>query len=200
MTLRSRVQSAFTITELLVVVAVVALLIAVGTPAVISSLRSINRSLADTQLRVASVGARDAAIRNAGRGDAMAVFTFEPGQRTQVYVCLYAGTLQDVDADNQAIEVAQTHAKQNDLKIDYKSMASEDLVKKKKQFDVVLALEIIEHVKTPEAFVESVIKLVKPGGLIIFSTLNRNPKSFLLGIVAAEYILRWLPQGTHNWK
>ena len=104
MTLRSRVQSAFTITELLVVVAVVALLIAVGTPAVISSLRSINRSLADTQLRVAIVGARDAAIRNAGRGDAMAVFTFEPGQRTQVYVCLYAGTLQDVDADNQAIQ------------------------------------------------------------------------------------------------
>lgn len=95
MTLRSRVQSAFTITELLVVVAVVSLLIAVGTPAVISSLRSINRSLADTQLRVAIVGARDAAIRNAGRGDAMAVFTFEPGQRTQVYICLYAGTIVD---------------------------------------------------------------------------------------------------------
>ncbi|MEO0716640.1 MAG: prepilin-type N-terminal cleavage/methylation domain-containing protein, partial [Planctomycetota bacterium] len=107
MTLRTRVQSAFTITELLVVVAVVALLIAVGTPAVISSLRSINRSLADTQLRVAIVGARDAAIRNAGRGDAMAVFTFEPGQRTQIYVCLYAGTLTDRVGDNPAGNAVQ---------------------------------------------------------------------------------------------
>ena len=67
-------------------------------------------------------------------------------------------------------------------------------------FDVVLALEIIEHVDEPGLFVQSLLKLVKPGGVIIVSTINRNPKSFALGIVAAEYILRWLPRGTHDWK
>lgn len=67
-------------------------------------------------------------------------------------------------------------------------------------FDVVLALEIAEHVPDLQAFVQSCVDLCKPGGLIIFSTLNRTPKSFALGIVAAEYILRWVPRGTHDWK
>lgn len=101
------------------------------------------------------------------------------------------------DADPVAIEVAQEHAANQSLKIDYQNKPAEEI---KKQFDVVLALEIIEHVQDPQAFVESVSKLVKPGGLVIFSTLNRNPKSFLLGIVAAEYILRWVPRGTHSWN
>ncbi|MEM7651532.1 MAG: bifunctional 2-polyprenyl-6-hydroxyphenol methylase/3-demethylubiquinol 3-O-methyltransferase UbiG [Pseudomonadota bacterium] len=101
------------------------------------------------------------------------------------------------DADAQAIEVAKAHAKDSGLKIDYQNKPAEEIGKK---FDVVLALEIIEHVNDPQAFVKSVAKLVKPGGLVIFSTLNRNPKSFLLGIVAAEYILKWVPQGTHSWK
>ncbi len=101
------------------------------------------------------------------------------------------------DADPVAIETATAHAKSSGLKIDYQNKPAEEI---KKQFDVVLALEIIEHVQEPEAFVQNISKLVKPGGLVIFSTLNRNPKSFLLGIVAAEYILRWVPQGTHSWK
>ncbi len=67
-------------------------------------------------------------------------------------------------------------------------------------FDVVLALEILEHVSDPAIFVQNCANLVKPGGLVIFSTLNRNPKSYLLGIIAAEYLLRWVPQGTHEWK
>ncbi|NCT40654.1 MAG: bifunctional 2-polyprenyl-6-hydroxyphenol methylase/3-demethylubiquinol 3-O-methyltransferase UbiG [Alphaproteobacteria bacterium] len=101
------------------------------------------------------------------------------------------------DADSQAIAVAKAHADDNGLDITYENKPAEDI---DKQFDVVLALEIIEHVKEPSAFVASVAGRVKPGGLVIFSTLNRNPKSFLLGIVAAEYILRWVPAGTHSWN
>ena len=100
------------------------------------------------------------------------------------------------DADTQAIDVAKAHAKDSGLVIEYVSEPAESIEKK---FDVVLALEIIEHVKNPAEFVESISNLVKPSGLVIFSTLNRNPKSFLLGIVAAEYILRWVPKGTHSW-
>lgn len=101
------------------------------------------------------------------------------------------------DADTQAIAVAKAHAQESGLKIQYEAKPAEEI---KKQFDVVLALEIIEHVREPSAFVKSVSKLAKPDGLVIFSTLNRNPKSFLLGIIAAEYILRWVPKGTHSWK
>ncbi|MEZ5813318.1 MAG: bifunctional 2-polyprenyl-6-hydroxyphenol methylase/3-demethylubiquinol 3-O-methyltransferase UbiG [Alphaproteobacteria bacterium] len=102
-----------------------------------------------------------------------------------------------VDADGVAIEVAREHAEVGDLDITYHNKPVEEI---EKQFDVVLALEIIEHVAEPAAFVQSISKLMKPEGLAIFSTLNRNPKSFLLGIVAAEYILRWVPHGTHSWK
>lgn len=107
------------------------------------------------------------------------------------------GNATGADADSQAIDVAIAHAAESGLKIKYENKPAEDI---KKKFDVVLALEIIEHVSSPAEFVASISKLVKPGGLVIFSTLNRNPKSFLLGIVAAEYILRWVPKGTHSWK
>ena len=102
-----------------------------------------------------------------------------------------------IDADPVAIQVAKDHAVQSGLNADYQNKAAEDLGT---QFDVVLALEIIEHVSSPEEFVRSCAKLVKPGGLIVFSTLNRTPKAFALGIVAAEYVLRWVPRGTHSWK
>ncbi|MEM9468696.1 MAG: bifunctional 2-polyprenyl-6-hydroxyphenol methylase/3-demethylubiquinol 3-O-methyltransferase UbiG [Pseudomonadota bacterium] len=105
-----------------------------------------------------------------------------------------------IDADENAIAVAQEHAKQAGLTIDYRAKASDELVKNKEQYDMVLALEIIEHVSSPTAFVRDVAALCKPGGLTIFSTLNRTPKSYALGIVAAEYLLRWVPRGTHNWK
>ncbi len=102
-----------------------------------------------------------------------------------------------IDADAVAIDVAKTHAQQSELKISYKACAAEDM---NTQFDIVTALEIIEHVTDPAAFVQSCAKLVKPGGMIVLSTLNRTPKSFLLGIVAAEYMLGWVPRGTHNWR
>ena len=102
-----------------------------------------------------------------------------------------------IDADPVAIEVAQEHGEQSGLEIEYLNKAAEDL---KIKYDAVLALEIIEHVEDPAAFVKSCAKLLKPGGIIIFSTLNRTAKSFALGIVAAEYILQWVPRGTHEWK
>ncbi len=107
------------------------------------------------------------------------------------------GNVTGIDADANAIQVATAHAKQSSLQIDYEANSSENI---KQKFDVVLALEIIEHVDNPELFVKSVIDLCKPNGLIIFSTLNRTPKSYALGIIAAEQILRWVPQGTHSWK
>ena len=110
------------------------------------------------------------------------------------------GNVTGIDADENAINVATKHALNADLKIKYDATSSEHLLKKKKRYDVVLALEIIEHVSDPELFVKSVLELCKPEGIVIFSTLNRTPKSFALGIVAAEYILRWVPAGTHDWK
>ncbi len=101
------------------------------------------------------------------------------------------------DADEAAIHVAKEHAEQEGLNIDYINAPAESI---NKQFDVVLALEIIEHVSDPAAFVANCAKLCKEGGIVIFSTLNRTPKSYALGIIAAEYILRWVPQGTHSWK
>ncbi len=110
------------------------------------------------------------------------------------------GNTTGLDADENAISVAKDHAKLSKLDIDYQSTTSEELAKTGKKFDVVLALEIIEHVADKNVFVKNVVDLCKPNGLIIMSTLNRTGKSFALGIIAAEYILRWVPQGTHNWK
>ena len=102
-----------------------------------------------------------------------------------------------IDADKTAINIAMEHAKASGLTINYRAESTDTL---KGQFDVVLALEIVEHVASVDKFVDECVNLCKPGGLIIMSTLNRTPQSFALGIVAAEYILRWVPAGTHNWK
>lgn len=105
-----------------------------------------------------------------------------------------------VDADASAIAVAQGHAREQALKINYVAGAAEDFVAKKKAFDIVLALEVIEHVSEPDTFMTLCSKLLKPGGILIVSTLNRTWKSYALGIVAAEYILNWAARGTHDWK
>lgn len=105
-----------------------------------------------------------------------------------------------IDADPQAVAVAQDHARRAGMDIDYRNVCAEDLVTGKETYDVVLALEIAEHVADLDAFTAHCAALCKPGGLLIVSTLNRTPQSFLLGIVAAEYFLRWIPRGTHNWK
>ncbi len=102
-----------------------------------------------------------------------------------------------VDADENAISVAQSHASDSGLDITYKA---DDVQNLKQSYDIVLALEIIEHVADTHIFMEHCINRLKPGGLLIMSTLNRTPKSYMLGIVAAERILRWVPKGTHTWK
>lgn len=106
-------------------------------------------------------------------------------------------TVTGIDADRTAIAIAKDHARSSGLNINYEAASTDEL---QGQFDVVLALEIVEHVASVDKFVDECVGLCKPGGVIIFSTLNRTPKSFALGIIAAEYILRWVPVGTHSWK
>lgn len=105
-----------------------------------------------------------------------------------------------VDASAEAIAVARDHADEHGLTIDYRSDAAAALVEEGARYDVVLAMEIIEHVADTPAFLADVAALAKPGALIFLSTLNRTAKSYALAIGAAEYILRWLPRGTHDWN
>jgi 2-polyprenyl-6-hydroxyphenyl methylase/3-demethylubiquinone-9 3-methyltransferase len=105
-----------------------------------------------------------------------------------------------IDASEKNIAVAKIHAEKSGLKIDYRAMAAEELVKSEEKFDVVFALEIIEHVADIENFVKSCTELAKPNGLLFVATMNRTLKSLALAKIAAEYVLRWLPTGTHDWK
>jgi 2-polyprenyl-6-hydroxyphenyl methylase/3-demethylubiquinone-9 3-methyltransferase len=105
-----------------------------------------------------------------------------------------------IDANEAGIAVAGAHAAGQGLSIDYRIGTVEDLVAARARFDVVLALEIVEHVPDPAAFVTSLAALLRPGGMLVMSTLNRTPKSFLAAIVGAEWLLRWLPRGTHDWR
>lgn len=104
------------------------------------------------------------------------------------------------DAGERNIGVASLHAAEAGVSVDYRCTSAEALAAAGEQFDVVLALEVVEHVADLEGFLAACAQMVKPGGLLIAATLNRTPKSFALGIVAAEYILRWVPRGTHDWK
>jgi len=105
-----------------------------------------------------------------------------------------------VDPAPASIEVARRHAEETGAKVAYRVGAVEALAEGKTRFDVVSAMEVIEHVADPARFVASAACLVKPGGLFIASTLNRTLKSFALAIVGAEYVLRWLEKGTHRWE
>ncbi|MGL4309359.1 MAG: bifunctional 2-polyprenyl-6-hydroxyphenol methylase/3-demethylubiquinol 3-O-methyltransferase UbiG [Paracoccaceae bacterium] len=103
------------------------------------------------------------------------------------------------DAAERNIPVARLHAEQMGLAIDYRHCAAEDLTAQGEIFDVVLNMEVIEHVANPQGFLTTCQTLLRPGGLMICSTLNRNPKSFMMAIVGAEWVMRWLPKGTHDW-
>jgi 2-polyprenyl-6-hydroxyphenyl methylase/3-demethylubiquinone-9 3-methyltransferase len=103
------------------------------------------------------------------------------------------------DPSDTNIEAAKLHAAQSGLSIDYRCTTAEDLSAAGETFDVVLAMEVVEHVADVHLFVESCAAMVKPDGLMIAATLNRTLKSFALAIVGAEYILRWLPVGSHSW-
>ena len=104
----------------------------------------------------------------------------------------------DVAARN--IPVARIHAEQSGLQIDYRHTSAEALAEAGEQFDVVLNMEVVEHVADPLAYLTACQQLLKPGGLMVCSTLNRNAKSFAMAIVGAEWVMRWLPKGTHDWK
>ncbi|PTX02954.1 bifunctional 2-polyprenyl-6-hydroxyphenol methylase/3-demethylubiquinol 3-O-methyltransferase UbiG [Pararhodobacter aggregans] len=108
-------------------------------------------------------------------------------------------TVIGADAAPRNIPVAQIHAQQSGLEIDYRHTTAEDLAAAGERFDVVLNMEVIEHVADPQAFLIACHDLLKPGGLMICSTLNRNPKSYAMAIVGAEVVMRWLPKGTHDW-
>lgn len=103
----------------------------------------------------------------------------------------------DPAGDN--IQVARRHAAQMDLQIDYRATTAEALSDGNERFDVVLAMEVVEHVADMPLFVRRCGEMVQPGGMMIAATINRTLKSFALAIVGAEYILRWLPRGTHRW-
>lgn len=106
-----------------------------------------------------------------------------------------------IDASSENIGTARVHAEQQGLDIGYRAATVEQLeAEGAGPFDVVLTMEVIEHVADPEAFVRTCARLVKPGGLMIVATLNRTLKSLALGKVAAEYVLRWVPAGTHDWS
>lgn len=109
-------------------------------------------------------------------------------------------TVVGADAAPRNIPVAQLHAEQMGLSIDYRNVAAEDLAANGEQFDVVLNMEVVEHVADPLAYLTACQTLLKPGGLMICSTLNRNAKSFAMAIIGAEWVMRWLPKGTHDWK
>ncbi|MAM63461.1 bifunctional 2-polyprenyl-6-hydroxyphenol methylase/3-demethylubiquinol 3-O-methyltransferase UbiG [Maritimibacter sp. UBA3975] len=104
------------------------------------------------------------------------------------------------DAAERNIPVAQVHAEQSGLDIDYRFTTAEALAEAGEQFDAVLNMEVVEHVADPLSYLTACQQLLKPGGLMVASTINRNPKSFMVAIVGAEHVMRWLPKGTHEWS
>jgi 2-polyprenyl-6-hydroxyphenyl methylase/3-demethylubiquinone-9 3-methyltransferase len=105
-----------------------------------------------------------------------------------------------LDPGAHSIEVARAHAEATGAELTYVAGALEGLARRKKKFDVVLAMEVVEHVGDVGGFVGAAASLLRPGGFFALSTLNRTLKSFALAIVGAEYVLRWLPEGTHRWE
>lgn len=104
-----------------------------------------------------------------------------------------------LDPARSNIAVARAHAEAAGLALDYREQTIEAVVAGGERFDIVLAMEVVEHVADVEAFVAACCTAVKPGGLLVMATLNRTLKSYALAIVGAEYVLRWLPRGTHDW-
>ena len=109
-------------------------------------------------------------------------------------------TVVGVDAAERNIPVAQAHAAQSGLEIDFRFTTAEAMAAAGEQFDAVLNMEVVEHVSDPLAYLTACRELLKPGGLQVCSTLNRNPKSFMFAIIGAEHVMRWLPKGTHEWS
>ena len=114
-------------------------------------------------------------------------------------MCRLGASVVGIDASKKNIDVAKFHAKKNELKIDYK-VASPEMLKSKTRFDVILNMEIVEHVNDIDFFIKESSKLLKKNGIMFIATLNKTLKSYVFAIVGAEYILKWLPIGTHDWE
>ncbi len=108
-------------------------------------------------------------------------------------------TVVGADAAPRNIPVARIHAEQAGLTIDYRHTTAEALAAAGEQFDVVLNMEVVEHVADPLAYLTACRQLLKPGGLHLCSTINRNAKSYMMAVIGAEHVMRWLPKGTHDW-
>lgn len=109
-------------------------------------------------------------------------------------------TVVGADAAERNIPVARLHAEQSGLQIDYRHTTAEAMAEAGEQFDAILNMEVVEHVSDPAAYLAACQTLLRPGGLMICSTINRNAKSFMMAIVGAEHVMRWLPKGTHEWN
>jgi 2-polyprenyl-6-hydroxyphenyl methylase/3-demethylubiquinone-9 3-methyltransferase len=105
-----------------------------------------------------------------------------------------------IDASGRNIATAADHAEKQGLSIDYRQHTAEAIAGEGNRFDIVLALEVVEHVADADLFLKSCGQLVKPGGLLFLSTINRTAKAWALAVAGAEYLLRWLPRGTHDWR
>tara|TARA_B110000967_G_scaffold3643_1_gene3699 strand:+ start:194 stop:916 length:723 start_codon:yes stop_codon:yes gene_type:complete len=114
-------------------------------------------------------------------------------------MCRLGASVVGIDASEKNIEVAKFHAKKSKLKIDYK-VASPEKLKTKVKFDVILNMEIVEHVNDIDFFIKESSKLLKKNGVMFVATLNKTLKSYLFAIIGAEYVLKWLPIGTHDWE
>jgi 2-polyprenyl-6-hydroxyphenyl methylase / 3-demethylubiquinone-9 3-methyltransferase len=108
-------------------------------------------------------------------------------------------TVTGIDPARNNVDVARIHAEEAGVPVTYRKVTAETLAEEGASFDVVLAMEVVEHVPDVDAFVATATSLVKPGGLFVAATINRTKRSFALAIVGAEYVLRWLPVGTHSW-
>lgn len=109
-------------------------------------------------------------------------------------------TVTGIDAAERNIAIARIHAEQSGLDIEYRATTSEALAAEGAQFDMVLNMEVVEHVDNVPLFIKSCADLVKPGGLMLTATLNRTARAWALAIIGAERVLRWLPKGTHDWN
>ena len=114
-------------------------------------------------------------------------------------MCRLGANVTAIDASNKNIAIANLHAKKNNLKINYKCSSPEKL-KTTKKFDVILNMEIVEHVEDVDFFLKSCANLLKKNGLMFVATINKTLKSYIFAIVGAKYVLRWLPIGTHEWE
>jgi len=105
-----------------------------------------------------------------------------------------------IDASERNIAIARAHAAQGGLALDYRAATAEALAREGRRFDIVLAMEVVEHVADVRSFLGAALALLAAQGMMVIATINRTPQSFALAIVGAEYLMRWLPRGTHDWR